>query len=178
MRRYPPRDPDNDHRPEMLEARRRYIGRETPLVAGIPCPPEEARGNVENMIGYVQVPVGIAAPLVLKGDFTGEYVVPLATTEGSMIASYQRGMRVLAEAGGVTAHVLRDGQSQWPSISFPTVTEALDAARFVEENRALLVEAAESTTRTGRVKEISWELLGRRLVIYLEMHTGDAHGIN
>jgi hydroxymethylglutaryl-CoA reductase (NADPH) len=174
----PPRDPKNDHSAEILEARRRFTGKDLPHVAGLPCPPEEAQGSVEGMIGYAQVPLGIAAPLVLRGDFEGTYAVPFATTEGTMIASYQRGLRVTADAGGILVHVLRDGLGNWPTLSFPSVSDALAAARWVEENRALLVAAAEATTRTGRVTSLEWELLGRRLVLYVEMNTGDAHGIN
>lgn len=178
MKPPPPRDPEHDHSDSALASRRRYLGLSLPHCAGEPCSPDEAKGSVEGMIGYAQVPLGIAGPLSLKGDFQGEYIVPFATTEGTMVASYQRGMRVTAEAGGITAHVLRDALGVWPTIAFASVSEALSAARFVEENRAMLIEAAESTTRTGRVLDLRWELLGSRLVIYLEMFTGDAHGIN
>lgn len=174
----PPRDPDHDHTAAALAARRAWTGHPLPHVAGAPVPSESAAGNIEGMIGYVQVPVGIVAPLVLRGDFAGTYTVPLATTEGTLVASYQRGARLAEESGGITARVLRDGLAVWPTLAYPSVDEALAAARWVDDHRAELVAAAESTTRHGRVTALDTELLGRRLVLRLEMHTGDAHGIN
>ncbi len=74
--------------------------------------------------------------------------------------------------------ILRDGLGIWPVLVYPSVGEALAAGRWVDEHRHELISVAESTTRIGRVNVLSWELLGRRLVLYLEMDTGDAHGIN
>jgi len=162
----------------VVEARRAWLGLPLPHLAGAPVPTPLARGNIEGMIGYVQVPVGIAGPMRVRGDVDGEFVLPLATTEGSLVASYQRGIKVCNAAGGVRSRLLRDGLVVWPTLAFPDVDGALAAARFVEAERAALVAAAEATTRHGRVLSLGWELLGRRLMLRLEMHTGDAHGIN
>lgn len=177
---FPPRDQSGtrDHSGEMLAARRAWTGHLLPKVSGSPCDSDEARGNVEGMIGFAQVPLGIAAPLMLEGDYSGRYVIPFATTEGSMVASYQRGLAATASAGGIRAYVLRDGLGIWPVLVYPTVGDALIAGRWVDEHRQELIHVAESTTRIGRINVLSWELLGRRLVLYIEMDTGDAHGIN
>lgn len=177
---HPPRDPSGarDHTETMLSARREWTGHDLLRISGMPCDPEEARGNIEGMIGFAQVPLGIAAPLVLSGDYSGTYVIPFATTEGSMVASYQRGLAATAAAGGVRSYVLRDGLGIWPVLVYATVGDALAAGRWVDEHRNELIGVAESTTRVGRINALSWELLGRRLVLYLEMDTGDAHGIN
>lgn len=174
----PPRFPEGDWSEPALAARRAWTGRDLPLVAGAPLAPEAARGNVEGMIGYARVPLGIAGPLVLRGDAPGAWLVPFATTEGTMVASYQRGMKIAAEAGGIDVRVLRDGLVVWPTIAFPSVDAALTAARWVDANRAELVAAAEGTTRHGKVTSVGWELLGRRLLLRVEMTTGDAMGIN
>lgn len=176
--RTPPRDPDRDHDPDVVTTRRAWTGHALPHVAGAPVPSTEARGNIEGMIGYAQVPLGVAAPLVLRGDFAGTYTVPFATSEGTLVASYQRGFKLCAEAGGIDVRVLRDGLAVWPTIAFDTVDAALTAARWVDDHRAELIAAAEGTTRHGKVSALTWELLGRRLVLELRMTTGDAHGIN
>lgn len=174
----PPRDPARDHETHVVAARRAWTGHPLPHASGAPVPTSEARGNVEGMIGYAQVPLGIAGPLRLRGDAPGDWLVPFATTEGTLVASYQRGMKIAAEAGGIDVRVLRDGLVVWPTIAFPSVDAALRAARWVDAHREELIAAAEGTTRHGRVLSLGWELLGRRLLLRVEMHTGDAHGIN
>lgn len=174
----PPRDPVRDWDADVVAARRDWLGVDAPHLAGRPVPPETARGNVEGMVGFVQVPVGVAAPLRVRGDVEGEFRVPFATTEGTLVASYQRGFKVVTEAGGVTVRVLRDGLVVWPTFAYPSVDRALAAARWVTAHRNELIGAAEATTRHGRVTALDAELLGRRLVLRLQMHTGDAHGIN
>ena len=172
----PPRDPHDDLSPAILAARRAWTGQDLPHHAGAPVDPSAARGNVEGMIGFAQVPVGVVGPVELRGDFTGSYAVPMATTEGSMVASYQRGLRACVD--GIRATVLRDGLAVWPLLCFDDAASAAAAARFVDAHRAELIAAAEATTAHGKVTSLSHELLGRRLMLRLEMTTGDAHGIN
>ncbi len=172
----PPRDPKDDHSPAILAARRAWTGQELPHHAGAPVDPGAARGNVEGMIGFAQVPVGVVGPVDLRGDFTGRYAVPMATTEGSMVASYQRGLRACVD--GIRATVQRDGLAVWPLLAFGDAAAAAAAARFVDAHRSELIAAAEATTAHGKVTSLTHELLGRRLMLRLEMTTGDAHGIN
>ncbi len=174
--RPPPRDPDDDLSPEILAARRSWTGCELPHLAGAPVAPEAARGNVEGMLGYAQVPVGVVGPVALRGDFIGNYAVPMATTEGSMVASYQRGLRACVD--GIHASVQRDGLAVWPLLTFDDAAAAAAAGRYVDAHRAELIAAAEATTSHGAVTSLTHELLGRRLMLRLEMTTGDAHGIN
>ncbi len=179
----PPRDPQEDwsaaaveRRREFLEARRPAWS--SPFLAGTAVPPHTSRGNIEGLVGFAQVPVGVACPLVLRGDVAGEFAVPFATTEGTMVASYQRGFGLCAEAGGITARVLRDGYALFPLLAFDGVDQALAAGRFVDGERDKLIAIAEATTSHGRVTELSWELLGRRLLLTVRMTTGNALGAN
>ena len=176
LRTPPPRDRNDDFADAVVDARRAWTGVPLPHVAGLAVPATAARGNVENFVGHAQVPLGVVGPLHLTGDFCGAYAVPMATCEGTMVASYQRGLKVCAT--GIHARVLRDGLAVWPILSFADVEAALAAARFVESGRSRLVAAAEATTSHGKVTGLDWELLGRRLLLRLEMTTGDAHGIN
>ncbi len=147
-------------------------------LGGASVPVGTARGNIEGLIGYAQVPVGVASPLRLRGEFAGDYAVPFATTEGTMVASYQRGFRLCTDAGGVSVMVLRDGYALFPLLAYDGVGGALAAGRWVDDNRDQLTTIAEATTSKGRVTELSWELLGRRLLLTVRMTTGDALGAN
>jgi hydroxymethylglutaryl-CoA reductase (NADPH) len=174
----PPREPERDWEPDVVAARRAWTGHPLPHVGGEPVPTVSARGNVEGMLGYAQVPLGIAGPVVIRGEVEGAGLVPLATTEGSLVASYQRGIKVCNAAGGVHVRVLRDALVVWPTLAFDTVEEALAAGRRVDADSERLIAAAQATTSHGTVLGLGWELLGRRLLLRLELHTGDAHGIN
>jgi hydroxymethylglutaryl-CoA reductase (NADPH) len=172
----PPRDREDDFADHAVQARRAWTGIDLPYLAGRPVPAAAARGNVELFVGHAQVPVGVVGPVRLLGDFEGSYAVPMATCEGTMVASYQRGLKVCGD--GIRACVLRDGLAVWPILSFVDIESAGAAARFVDAHKAELCAAAEATTAHGKVTELSHELLGRRLLLRLEMTTGDAHGIN
>ena len=179
----PPRDRANDWSEAAVAARTAFLEETRPEwtgthLGGAPVPPDAARGNIEGLIGYAQVPVGIAAPLSLHGDVEGDYVVPFATTEGTMVASYQRGFRLCADAGGITVRVVRDGYALFPLLAFAGVDEALAAGRYVDAHRGPLIALANATTAHGHVTELGWELLGRRLLLTVRMFTGNALGAN
>ena len=118
-----PRDPDDDHgagavgrRHALCEER---AGQPLAHLGGLPVPPSAARGKVENLIGYAQVPVGIAGPLRVRGsDGEREVYVPMATTEGALVASYSRGMRLLAAGGGARSRASAPRLSQHPVLVY------------------------------------------------------------
>src|SRR3712207_8936708 len=81
--------------------------------------------SVEHFVGVAQVPIGLAGPLLVDGEHAqGEFYVPLATAEGTLVASYNRGMRLLYEAGGVKTTILDDHMQRAPSFIFPSAREA------------------------------------------------------
>lgn len=80
-------------------------------------------------VGYVQLPVGIAGPLLLDGR---QYYVPMATTEGCLVASTNRGCKTIAESGGATSVVLRDGMTRAPAVRLPSARRAADLKAFLE----------------------------------------------
>jgi len=178
-----PRRPGDDHSPEAVSARLRLIegacGRALPHLAGAPVPPASARGKVENLVGFAQVPLGIAGPLrVDTSAGPREVYVPMATTEGAMVASYARGMKLLGAAGTARARVVAEGLSQHPMLVYADTAAAEDARRAVPGLRPELEALAASTTSHGRLLEARGELVGRRLVLRLVFATGDAIGIN
>lgn len=135
--------------------------------------------NIENLIGTVKVPVGLAGPLRVNGLFAqGDYYVPLATTEAALVASYARGAHLVTEAGGCTALVLNEGVSRAPGFAFSTL---VDAALFVVWATGALeefVRVAAGTTRHGRLVDMQVALEGNHVYLVFEFMTGDAAGQN
>lgn len=178
-----PRDPKDDSAPAPVEARRALwtavVGARPEHVAGAPVPLATARGKVENLVGYAQVPLGLAGPLkVDTSDGPRELYVPLATTEGALVASYSRGMRLLAAGGFARSRVVREGLSQSPVLVFPSAERALAAADVARKSHARFAKLVATTTNHGALVRTEARVVGRRLVLELVFTTGDAIGIN
>ena len=178
-----PRDRADDHAAAVVAQRRALCegaaGRPLEHLAGRPVPSAEAAGKVENLIGFAQVPVGIAGPLsVDASDGPLEVYVPMATTEGAMVASYSRGMRLLREGGPTRSRVVREGLSQHPILVYPDGAAAERAARWTLAHAERLRAIVAATTRHGALVAVEPETIGRRLLVRLVFTTGDAIGIN
>ncbi len=135
--------------------------------------------NIENFIGTLTVPVGVAGPLRVNGLFAqGDYFVPLATTEAALVASYDRGARVLTEAGGCAAMLVNEGVLRAPGFAFRNLADAgefvLWASAQTDEFRAV----AESTTRFGRLIDVRFTGEANHVYLQLEFSTGAAAGQN
>lgn len=141
---------------------------------------EELYGrNIENAIGAVQIPVGVAGPLRVNGDYAkGEFYIPLATTEGALVASVNRGCKAITLSGGARVKIIRDGMTRAPLLWTPSVDEAGRLVEWVKENFQSLKEAAESTTRHGKLLEIQPFQVGNLVWLRFVYHTGDAMGMN
>lgn len=166
-----------------IEARREWLAARTGAgldhVAGAPVAGERLRGNVENPIGVAQVPLGVAGPLRLHGEHArGVYYVPLATTEGALVRSYERGMTAITRAGGATARVLRDGNRIAPVLVFPDLETAAEFARGVPQRVEEARAAAAATTRHGALLALEALPVGREVALELRFSTGDASGMN
>jgi len=135
--------------------------------------------NIENPIGAVQIPVGIAGPILVNGDYArGEFYVPLATTEGALVASINRGMKAITLSGGARVKVVKNGMARAPLIWTPTVLEAHKLVEWVRENEDTLREAASRKTRHGRLIEIQPFIVGNLVWLRMVYSTGDAMGMN
>jgi hydroxymethylglutaryl-CoA reductase (NADPH) len=166
-----------------VRERREWIERLTgvplPLVGACAIPPEAMRGNIENPIGSVQMPLGIAGPLLVNGEHAqGTFYVPLATTEGALVRSYERGMVMLYRAGGVTVRVYSDQNVVSPIFSFDSVADAHGFAAGVMHHFDALRSQAEATTRHGRLLRIEPRPSGRSVIVNFYYYTADAHGMN
>lgn len=131
----------------------------------------------ENVVGYVPIPLGTVGPLLLDGK---QYMVPMATTEGCLVASTNRGCRALMLAGGIKSVITKDGMTRAPVVRFGCVTRANEARVWLEDkdNYQLLEEAFNGTSRFARVQSIAIKQLGRSLHLRFTAFTGDAMGMN
>ncbi len=178
-----PRDATDDYPPAAVAERRRFVeertGADLENVSAFSFDPQVAAGNVEQLIGVAQVPIGLAGPLLVNGEHAkGEFYVPMATAEGTLVASYNRGMRLLHEAGGVTTTIVNDHMQRAPAFLFHSAREARDFDRWLGEAFAEIKSVAESTTSTGRLQEIERYAAGRILYTRFNYTTGDAAGQN
>ena len=133
--------------------------------------------NCENVIGFVPMPVGFVGPLNLDGK---DLYVPLATTEGALVASTNRGCRAISESGGAKSSVFADAMSRAPVFKLPSARAATEVKAWIEdsENFEIIRDAFESTTRFGKLRSIKSMVAGRNLFLRFEASTADAMGMN
>src|SRR3954464_7326596 len=134
-----PRDPTDDYTREAAEARRAFLAERTGAsldhVGRYSFDPAVTQGNVEHFTGAAQVPIGLAGPLLVNGEHAkGEFFVPLATAEGTLVASYNRGMKLMYEVGGVTTTVLEDAMQRAPAFVFENARDARDFGNWLDEH--------------------------------------------
>ncbi|SFR54375.1 hydroxymethylglutaryl-CoA reductase (NADPH) [Halogeometricum limi] len=142
-------------------------------------PAERADPNIENMVGAVQVPMGVAGPVRVRGgSLEGERYLPLATTEGALLASVNRGCSVLNGAGGANARVLKSGMTRAPVFRVADVVEAEALVEWVRDNEDALAEAAEETTNHGELLDVTPYVVGNSVYLRFRYDTKDAMGMN
>jgi hydroxymethylglutaryl-CoA reductase (NADPH) len=140
---------------------------------------ERYERNVENFIGCVKLPVGLAGPLRVNGLFAqGDYYIPLATTEAALVASYNRGAQMISEVGGCTAMLINEGMSRAPGFAFATLEEAGAFVVWALSHLEDFAREAEATTRHGRLIDLRVTLEGNHVYLNFEFTTGDASGQN
>jgi hydroxymethylglutaryl-CoA reductase (NADPH) len=141
--------------------------------------PEEVRPNIENLVGAVHVPLGVAGPIRVNGAHAqGSYYVPFATTEGTLVSTYQAGMRAITEAGGANAYVLGDSLDITPCFMLANTREAIAFSQWLDDHLDELAHVAAQTTAHGHLVELHTLVLGRRVFARFVFTTGDAMGMN
>ncbi len=178
-----PRDREDDYAPEPIESRQEHIrshtGSALEHTSSYSLDPATLAGNVESFFGVAQVPMGVAGPLLVNGEHAqGEFLVPLATTEGTLVASYNRGMKLCHEAGGVTTTILDDRMQRAPVFSFDDAREMRDFKMWLEEHFEQVAAAAEETTSSGKLVDIQTFPVAKMLYTRFNYTTGDAAGQN
>ena len=163
------RTPATNHVSNLLEGSKLpYLHYDYDRVFGACC---------ENVIGYMPLPVGVAGPLVIDGK---SYYLPMATTEGVLVASTSRGAKAINAGGGAVTVLTADGMTRGPCVGFETLARAAGAKVWVdsEVGQKVMKEAFNSTSRFARLQYLKTTLAGTYLYIRFKTTTGDAMGMN
>ncbi|KAJ3372680.1 3-hydroxy-3-methylglutaryl-coenzyme A (HMG-CoA) reductase isozyme [Allomyces arbusculus] len=131
----------------------------------------------ENVVGYVPLPVGLAGPYQVDGELV---YIPMATTEGCLVASASRGCKAITVSGGAETELVRDGMTRGPCLEFPDMKEAATCRRFCEspDGFAELKAAFDATSRFARLQRVQVAVAGRLVYVRFATVTGDAMGMN
>ncbi|KAH7926257.1 hypothetical protein BV22DRAFT_1119007 [Leucogyrophana mollusca] len=131
----------------------------------------------ENVVGYIPIPLGIAGPLKIDDE---QVHIPMATAEGTLVASTSRGCKALNAGGGVTTVLTGDAMTRGPAIDFPSIVMAAEAKAWIdsEEGYQIIKEAFESTSRFAKLQRLKTAMAGRTLFVRFATTTGDAMGMN
>ena len=178
-----PRDPEDDYGADTIQARQRFVeertGADIEHITRYSFDPAITRGNIEHFTGAAQIPLGIAGPLLVHGEHAqGEFYVPLATTEGTLVASYNRGMRVMRESGGVKCMVVGDNMQRAPVFCFEDAAAARRFADWLKERAETLREVCSESDQFATLKYIDYYLASRFCYTRFNFVTGDAAGMN
>lgn len=173
----------NDVSEAVIGARRRFVREQTGValdhVTHYSFDTSVLPGNIEHFVGVAQVPIGIAGPIHIRGEHAqGDFLVPLATTEGTLVASYNRGMHLLSECGGVKTTVVDTAMQRAPVFRMGDALEARDFGHWVEDHIDEIGAAAEATTHSGHLVGIGQYAVGPLRYLRFNYTTGDAAGQN
>ncbi len=174
---------DDDYSPEIIARRRALIETQTGVrlkhIVHHSLDPHAAKGNCENFVGVAQVPIGLAGPLHVCGEHAqGDFLIPLATSEGTLVASYNRGMKVLNLCGGVKVTVVGDGMQRAPAFIFQDARAGRDFSLWVQANLPAIRQEAEATSSVAKLQYIDTFLASKFVYLRFNFSTGDAAGQN
>ncbi len=178
-----PADRANDYTPQQAAQRRAFLTEQTGAsldnVAHFSIDPARLPGNIEHFTGVAQVPIGMAGLLRVRGEWAeGDFFVPMATTEGTLVASYNRGMKLTREAGGILTTVLDDAMNRAPVFVFENARYSRDFGAWVDANFLTIKAKAEETTSVGKLTNIERHTVGKLHWLRFNFTTGDAAGQN
>lgn len=178
-----PRSTLDDYSDEIIEERREFIahftGKRLQYTTSYSFDPHLTRGNIEHFTGVAQIPLGFAGPLRVHGEHAqGEFLIPLATSEGTLVASYNRGMKLINMAGGVKCTVVDDRMQRAPVFIFEDARRGRDFALWMRENFAQIKAAADATDPYACLCDIEPYLANKFVYLRFNFTTGDAAGQN
>ncbi len=178
-----PRLKGDDYSAGIITERQDFVARETGVtlehVRASSFDPAMLEGNIENAIGVAQVPIGLAGPLLVDGEHAqGTFYVPMATTEGTLVASYNRGMRLLAECGGVKTTIIERYMQRAPVFHFEDARQATAFGHWFDQHIEGVRKAAEETTSVGKLHHVEQYGVGPMRYLRFNYTTGDAAGQN
>ncbi len=178
-----PRDPTDDYSETAIQARQRFAeeftGAELNHVKRYSFDPHLVKGNCEHFSGVAQVPLGFAGPIQVNGEHAiGEFLVPMATSEGTLVASYNRGIQVLNQSGGVKCTVVGDSMQRAPVFVFDDARGGREFVKWVQDNFPKIASEAEATSSIAKLQYIDHYLSNKFVYLRFNYSTGDAAGQN
>jgi hydroxymethylglutaryl-CoA reductase (NADPH) len=178
-----PYDKEDNYSDEIIRTRREFLesfsGAKPNHLYRESFEPSITEGNIENFIGVAQIPIGLAGPVTVNGEYAkGDFIIPMATTEGTLVASYNRGMKVLNLSGGVTVTVSDDRMQRAPVFVFDSARGARDFRAWVSDNMDEIRRSAEATSSIAKLLDIDIFLANKFAYLRFNYSTGDAAGQN
>ncbi len=178
-----PRSKSDNYSSQAIKERQEFLAATTGAslrhISHSSQPNDSLAGNIENPIGVAQVPIGLAGPIKINGEHAqGDFYVPMATTEGTLVASYSRGMRVLSEIGGVKTTVIERFMQRAPVFHFDNALQAREFGMWVDAHLDEIRSAAQATTSVGKLSHIEQYGVARMRFLRFNYTTGDAAGQN
>lgn len=178
-----PRSEDDDYSEEVIKRRQEYVKQRTGAnfehIARYSIDPHVTQGNIESFIGVAQVPLGLAGPLKIHGEHAqGEFLIPMATAEGTLVASYNRGMKLLNMCGGVRCTVVDDSMQRAPVFGFEHALAARDFVKWCQAHYEDIKRVGEATSSVAKLHNIDPYLASRFAYLRFNFLTGDAAGQN
>jgi len=141
--------------------------------------PRVFEGNIENYYGVAQIPVGLAGPLKVNGVYAkGAYHVPLATTEGALVASYDRGAKIITMSGGANVLCISESITRSPGFIFNSVLESTQFVAWISETFNYFKDIVRTTTSHGHLEDFDSKIDGKYVWINFKFVSGDAAGQN
>jgi len=159
---------------EQQERKLPYISGQTPIDHS-----QSYQGNIENFIGFAQVPVGLAGPLLLHGSGgQSQHWIPMATTEGALVASYNRGIKACTVSGGVTAMTIANQVQRSPYFEFETLLEAIAFGKWIKSLQSMIAAGVGQASRFAKLVGLDIHQEGNGLHVTFSYETGAAAGQN
>lgn len=178
-----PREKDDDYSEKAIKGRQKFVedftGVQLKHIPSYSFDAHSTQGNCEHFIGVAQIPLGIAGPIHINGEYAnGDFLIPLATSEGTLVASYNRGIKVVNLCGGVKCTVQRDAMQRAPVFEFEDARAARDFVDWVKAHFKQIATEAESTSSIARLQYIDPYLSNKFAYLRFNYSTGDAAGQN
>lgn len=178
-----PLNKTDNYSDDIIKERQKFVEEQTGVnlnhVRNFSFDPKVLQGNIENFIGVAQVPIGLAGPIRILGEYAqGDFYIPMATTEGTLVASYNRGMKLLSESGGVTCTVMDDAMQRAPLFVFENARYSRNFGKWIDNNFGAIKAKAEETTNSGKLLDIEQYTVGKLHWLRFNFTTGDAAGQN
>ena len=165
---------DSDRRLEWLKDKHNFELKDLPGNE-----PEELKGIIENHIGFMKIPMAIAGPAVIDGQYAkGEFPIPLCTIEGSLAASMNRGLYASSLCGGMKVKHFRQELSRSPIFIFDDLEKSIEFQGWITEHNEEIIKAAQSTTKYGKVLRIDQHAIQNYVLLDFILDTGNAAGQN